>query len=769
MRILNLEDDPIDSELASELLNADGLSVEIDRVDSLPAFQQALEQGSYALILSDYTVPGMDTLEALRLARTIRPEVPFVFLSGTMGEDQAIETLKLGASDYVLKQRTARLGPAVRRALKEAEEQSLRRRAEEALKETDERFRAFMDNSPTIAWMKDEEGRHVYLSKSYEKRFGVKFEDWRGKTDFELWPAEVAEQFRKNDLAVLESGQAIDVTEETPGPDGECITWWNFKFPFRDASGKRYVGGVGVDITQRLRMEGELRKARDELESRVRERTAELVETNEALRSSEEHFRRTFDQAPIGAAIVTMDYRFQRVNDALCRITGYSREELSGMSFVDITHPDDLQASLDLAKRLTSGEIDQYELDKRYLTRSGETVWVHLSVRLMRDVSGKPLYYLPMMEDITEQKRAQDRLEESEARFKSILDYAPAMIFIRDLEDRYVLVNRRYEETLGISEKNVIGKTPDEVLVKELADQVMKNDRKVLETESAHEMEEILPEAYGSRIVLSLKFPLRSTDGKMYAVCGILTDISDRKRAEEELQSYMTKLEESNKALQDFTSIASHDLQEPLRKVTSFGMRLKSKYAQALDETGKDYLERMLGAAERMQALLKALLEYSRVTTKAEPFVLFDLTTLIHEVLDDLEVRISETGGKVEVGDLPSIKADPNQMRRLFQNLIGNALKYHGEESPRIEVNAEPDGARNWRITVKDNGIGFEEKHLEKIFAPFQRLLGRSSKYEGAGMGLAICKKIVEHHGGSITARSALGQGSTFIVTLPIG
>ncbi|MEW6667512.1 MAG: ATP-binding protein [Thermodesulfobacteriota bacterium] len=236
-----------------------------------------------------------------------------------------------------------------------------------------------------------------------------------------------------------------------------------------------------------------------------------------------------------------------------------------------------------------------------------------------------------------------------------------------------------------------------------------------------------------------------------------------------ELETYTKRLQESNQALLEFAFIASHDLGEPLRKVVSFGDMLKEEYSEAIGEKGADYLDRMLRATGRMQTLLDSLLEYSQVTTKAEPLREVDLNAVVQEVISDLEVRIAKTGGQVDVGELPVISAEPTQMRQLFQNLIGNALKFHKEgEKPLVKVHGTGREGGQVQITVEDNGIGFDEKDLDRIFAPFQRLHGRSSRYEGAGMGLAICRKIVERHGGSITARSRPGQGSTFVVTLPV-
>lgn len=245
-------------------------------------------------------------------------------------------------------------------------------------------------------------------------------------------------------------------------------------------------------------------------------------------------------------------------------------------------------------------------------------------------------------------------------------------------------------------------------------------------------------------------------------------EIQDRQVAQERMRHLLGQLERSNTELQDFASVASHDLQEPLRKVQVFGERLKAKCGEALSEEGKDFLNRLLNATGRMQGLINDLLAYSRVTTKAQPFVPVVLNKVVREVLSDLEIRLEQVQGNVEVGELPAIEADAMQMRQLFQNLIGNALKFRRPNvAPVIRVAMEPAPAGRCQIAVNDNGIGFEEKYNDRIFKVFERLHGRDA-YEGTGMGLAICRKIVERHGGSLTARSTPGQGSTFIMTLPL-
>lgn len=257
------------------------------------------------------------------------------------------------------------------------------------------------------------------------------------------------------------------------------------------------------------------------------------------------------------------------------------------------------------------------------------------------------------------------------------------------------------------------------------------------------------------------------------------SELEERQKTEKELKRQQQLLAQSNSDLQQFASVASHDLQEPLRKIQVFGNQLKEKFSEVLGVQGRDYIERMQSAVGRMQSLIDDLLVFARIATRSQPFVATDLEQVVQEVLSDLEVRLQQTGGKVEVDKLPTIDADPVQMRQLFQNLIGNALKFHRPQTPPVVkiysqlVAPLPSEAEDLediaacQVIVADNGIGFEPKYQERIFQTFQRLHGRS-QYEGTGMGLAICRKIAERHGGSITATSTAGQGATFIITLPM-
>lgn len=254
-------------------------------------------------------------------------------------------------------------------------------------------------------------------------------------------------------------------------------------------------------------------------------------------------------------------------------------------------------------------------------------------------------------------------------------------------------------------------------------------------------------------------------------------EILERQKIEEALKAYMEQLEASNRQLEEFAYVASHDLQEPLRKILTFGDRLKAKCDTSLNEQAGDYLERMQNAAKRMQILINDLLTLSRIHSPSSGIKTVNLDTIISEVKSDLEVRIEQLNAQLEIGELPTLEAEPTQMRQLLQNLIDNALKFTSPgEIPHIKIYSQtcknPDDnfseiEEYCQIFVKDNGIGFDEKYLEKIFVPFQRLHARS-EYSGTGIGLAICRKITERHNGTITAKSSPTEGSTFIITLPI-
>ena len=351
---------------------------------------------------------------------------------------------------------------------------------------------------------------------------------------------------------------------------------------------------------------------------------------------------------------------------------------------------------------------------------------------------------------------------------REILDTMADALFVIDAEARIRVVNGAVTTLLGYARHDLLGRSIDTLEQTSGDETISRTLHELARRGPIRDQERLFRQKEsGPPVDVSVSIsPVSEGDVQQGAVV-IARDIRERKRADEELRSFTRRLELSNRELEDFAYVASHDLQEPLRKIQAFGDRLKAKYAAELPPQGRDYVERMQSAANRMQVLINDLLSFSRVTTRGQPFVSVDLAEVAREVAHDLEVRTHDAGGSIVIGQLPSLDADPLQMRQLLQNLAANGLKFHREGVPPVvEIGSSVRGDRA-TITVTDNGIGFEEKYAERIFTMFERLHARN-EYEGTGIGLAICRKIAERHGGVITAHGTPGAGARFTITLPL-
>jgi PAS domain S-box-containing protein len=350
---------------------------------------------------------------------------------------------------------------------------------------------------------------------------------------------------------------------------------------------------------------------------------------------------------------------------------------------------------------------------------------------------------------------------------REILDTMADALFVLDSAGCVRVVNRAAEKLLGYRPADLLGRSID-ALEKTGGDQTISRTlRNLAERGAIRDQERVLRHQNGGDIDVSVSISPVGEGASQEGAVVIARDIRARKEAAEELHEAMRRLAQSNRELEDFAYVASHDLQEPLRKIQAFGDLLEKKHAAGLDPQAIDYLGRMQSAARRMQVLINDLLTFSRVTTKGQPFVPVDLESVARDVVHDLETRLHDTGGRITVGALPSLEADPLQMRQLLQNLAANALKFHRPGvPPEVEIRGETENGR-CRIVVSDNGIGFEEKYADRIFTMFERLHARTA-YEGTGIGLAICRKIAERHGGEIRAHGRPDEGATFVVTLPL-
>ncbi|MBN1930490.1 MAG: PAS domain S-box protein [Desulfobacterales bacterium] len=374
----------------------------------------------------------------------------------------------------------------------------------------------------------------------------------------------------------------------------------------------------------------------------------------------------------------------------------------------------------------------------------------------------------------------EENLWESEQLYNMLVETMTDGLIVRDKDGSIVFVNERLCQMWGRPKEELIGHFMTDFLNEENRDvfeaQIAKRQQGIYEP---YEIKWMLKDGQLITTIMSPK-TIFGSDGNFKGSFAVVTDITARKEAEEALKKQAIELARSNSELEQFAYVSSHDLQEPLRKIQAFGERLRAICGDSINDQGRDYLARMQNAAKRMQVLINDLLTFSRVTTMAKPFKLVDLNQVLQAVLLNLELLIEQTKGRIEFDELPTITGDATQMRQLLQNLIGNALKFRRKDvTPVVKIQAqifksvkkktsENSSTSNvCQITIADNGIGFDEKYADRIFGVFQRLHARDV-YEGTGIGLAICRKIVERHHGDIAAKSIPGKGSTFIVTLPI-
>ena len=484
------------------------------------------------------------------------------------------------------------------------------------------------------------------------------------------------------------------------------------------------------------------------------------------LKESEARFRRTFELAGSGMAHIDMDRRFIRVNRRLCEILGYPEEELLKLTGRQISHPDDLDIINEQRPGLYAGEIDRVQLEKRYVRKDGSIVWVHFSMTVERDAAGRPLYEIAVYEDITAQLDAQLRLRESEARFRQTFELAASGIaHVRD--GRFTRVNRSLCAMLGYPEAELLGKSVKELSHPEDRDVTDAARARIRagEIDSARfEKRYVRADArvVWCRIAVAL---VRDVYGAPQYEVAIFDDITDRKNAEAALQAAHEELKRSNAELEQFAYVASHDLQEPLRMVASYTQLLGRRYASKLDGDAREFMAYIVDGAARMKQLIEDLLAYSRVGTKGAQFQMVSVDAALRRALFNLRAAIQEAGAVVTNDPLPTLPADEVQLGQLLQNLIGNALKFRSQSVPRIHV-AATEKEHEWQLEVRDNGIGIEPQYYERIFMVFQRLHNKG-EYPGTGIGLAICKKVVERHGGRIWVESRPGEGSRFCFTLP--
>jgi PAS domain S-box-containing protein len=617
-----------------------------------------------------------------------------------------------------------------REALRRVEEQYRERTAEldKALEESEELF----ESAPSGRAKVDAEGRFVKVNKGLCDIVGYSREELLKMRAEELACGEDRDKTRKA-LGAFFRGEVGRYTARRRyvRKDGKLI-WVEITVnPIYRADGTvAYASGITTDVTEKV--------------------TAE-----EALRESEQRFRATFENAPIAMTHMDLDGRWIRVNPRFCEIMGYESTELLNTYFAEVSPPDEIEEEVHQMACLRRGEIPFFTMEKQYTTKDGRVLWLELTCALQRDSQGRPEYYARFAQDITERKRAQDAVK----RQARLIDLSPDGILSRQPDGTITFWSKGAEALYGWTAKEAMGRSTHELLRTHFDvpfEVIVENLRHA----GCWTGELVQRSKDGRRIVVQSYWVGEFDErGQLTELMESNVDISERKRAEEELAR-------SNEDLQQFGYIVSHDLQEPLRMVSSYLQLLEQRYKDQLDQNAHDFIDFAVDGANRMSQLIKDLLQFSRVGMQSKEPEPVALTEVLAKATMNLSVAITEASADISVGPLPTVRGDPVLLVQLFQNLLGNALKFRAPDRSAIICIGAERSDNLWRITIADQGIGIAPQYQQKIFQIFKRLHTRK-EYPGTGIGLAICKKIVERHGGRIWVDSQPGQGAAFHFTLP--
>ncbi|HEW79347.1 MAG TPA: PAS domain S-box protein [Phycisphaerales bacterium] len=524
-----------------------------------------------------------------------------------------------------------------------------------------------------------------------------------------------------------------------------------------------------------------LKSINQQLQSEI----AERKQAQEELARKQKNLEVLFDVAPVGMLLVDENIIVGRANDVIrqmvCReypqivnqrgggalgcINSTYNEKGCGYSpaCAGCTFRKTVESVLDSDQSVHGVEM------QITLKVNGEeiTPWIRISAEpLMID---NCRHVVIAVDDITDRKRAEEAVVHEQNLLRSLMNNIPDSIYFKDTESRFIRVNKGLADWHGVSDPaEVVGKTDFDFFTEQHARKSYADEQRILETgQPLVGIEEKETWADGRVTwVSTTKMPLRDEDGRIIGTFGISRDITERNLVKQKLEQTILELKRSNDDLQQFASVASHDLQEPLRMITSYLQLLDKRYRGKLDADADEFISFAVDGAKRMQGLISDLLAYSRVGTRGKPFESCDCESIITKAIRDLDRIIEENNAVVTHDPLPTIMADTTQLEQVFRNLISNAIKYRRkDQAPNIHISAEQKD-NEWLFSVRDNGIGIEPEFSGRIFAIFQQLHGRD-EYEGSGIGLAICKRVVERHGGRIWVESEPGEGSTFFFTFP--
>ena len=661
---------------------------------------------------------------------------------------------------------------------------SERKQVEKALQESEERFRIAAETSNDVVYEWD--------LKQSVKWFG-KIDEMLGYNPGEFprtldgLGASVHPEDWVRVMAAVQAhleGRAPYAEEYRAIKKDGTFRWWSARGAVaRTPDGKpvRWVGTV-TDITERKFADEALYEAKENLELRILERTAELTRSKQLLDE-------TGRLARVGGWELDLNKNKLIWSDVVKQIHEVEPEYQPTLEAgINFYAPEAIPV-ISEAMRFAIEEGQSFDVELQLITAKKNRIWVRAIGEAYRE-NDEITKIVGIFHDINNRK-----LPEIESRKKSeqlqllsneleiIIDSIPGLVFYKDTNNRFIRVNKYMCDAYKMSKKQLEGISLNDLHTKEQAQAYYEDDLQVIRSrQSKINIDEPWKTETGMRWVSTSKIPHMNEKGEVVGVIGVSMDVTERKLAEEELKKHrehleilvaektveltaaIENLERSNKELEQFAYVASHDLQEPLRMVSSYTQLLGKRYKDKLDEDANDFINFAVDGANRMQRLINDLLEYSRVTTRGKPFEKLDLSSILGQVIATLQHKIQDTNAMVSNEDLPFVVGDEIQLSRVFQNLIDNALKFRRDEPPRIHISSKFEGDKII-ISISDNGIGINEKFKDRVFTIFQRLHNRED-YPGTGIGLAICKRIIERHGGKIWFESEEGKGTTFYFTL---